>query len=176
MDWSVRADNLRVATIAAADMLGSALEGQHVYAICLQTADDGMSVGFCVNTEEGYAGKHAAAADVEDVTPDFAAYLRWAPAEWRYESFGDDCFAEINRDLTAAILGSSGDFALHFDRLIDVMIDTLAHLRAERAEALAGVTLFVTISDSDAAEAVERRSVHRLNPPTLAGKFGLPPG
>lgn len=113
---------------------------------------------------------------MEDITPDYAAYLRWAPAEWRYESFGDGYFAEINRDLTAASLSSSEDPPLPSDRLINAMIDALAHLRAERAQLLAGVTLFVTISDSQAAPALERRSVHRLNPPALAGEFGLTPG
>jgi len=176
VNWSVRAENLRVATIAAVDKLSAELEGQGLYGICLQTADDGMSVGFCANTEEGYAKKRAAEAKVEDITPDYAAYLRWAPAEWRYESFGDGYFAEVNRDLTAASLGSSADPILHSDRLIDAMIDALAHLRVERAQLLAGVMLFVTISDSEAAPAVERRSVHRLNPPALAGKFGLPSG
>lgn len=51
------------------------------------------------------------------------------------------------------------------------MIDALTHLRAERAQALESVTLFVTISDSEAAHAVERQSVHQLNPSTLAAEF-----
>jgi len=176
VDWSVRAENLRVATIASVDMLSAKLEGQCLYAICLQTTDDGMSIGFCANTKEGYAEKRVAEAEVQDIAPDYAAYLRWAPAEWRYESFGDDYFAELNRDLVATSLGSSEDIALHTDRLVDAMIDALAHLRAARPQALGGVMLFVTISDSEAAPAVERRSVHRLNPPLLAGEFGLPLG
>lgn len=172
MDWNVEAERLRAATIEAFDALTRLLEGQRPYAICLQTADDSMSVGFCANTEAGYAEKYASEAEIEDMTPEHAAYLRWAPAEWRYEMFGYDHFADVNRDLTAAGLSSDGGFSLHFDQLIDAMIDALAHLRTERAEALEGVTLFVTISDSDEAEAVERRSVDRLNPPTLADQFG----
>ena len=53
MNWSVRAENLRVATIAVVDELSVELEGQGLYGLCLQAADDGMSVGFCANTEEG---------------------------------------------------------------------------------------------------------------------------
>jgi hypothetical protein len=172
VDWNAKVEQLRTATIAAVDALPSVLEGQRLYAICLQTADDGMSVGFCANTEEGYAEKRASEAEIEDMTPQYSAYLRWAPAEWRYEFFGDDHFADINRDLTAASVDSNKDFSLYFDRLIDAMIDALAHLRAERAQALEGVTLFVTISDSEEAKAVERRSANRLNPPRLAGQFG----
>jgi hypothetical protein len=163
---------LRAAAVAAVDLLSSALEKQCLYAVCLQTADDGMSVGFCANTEEGYAEKRASEAEIEDMSPDYAAYLRWAPAEWRYEGFGDDLFADINRDLTAASTASNDDFTLYFDHLIHAMIDTLAHLRAERAQVLEGVTLFVTISDSEAAQVVERQSVHRLNRSTLAAEFG----
>lgn len=171
MDWNAEVERLRTATIATVDALASLLEGQRLYAICLQTADDGMSVGLCANTEAGYAEKRASEAEIEDMTPEYLAYLRWAPAEWRYEMFGDD-FADINRDLTAVSLSSDGGFSLHFDRLIDAMIDALAHLRVERARALEGVTLFVTISDSDEAAAVERRSADRLNPPILADQFG----
>lgn len=51
------------------------------------------------------------------------------------------------------------------------MIDALASLRAERTAALADVTLFVTISDSDEAQAIENLSAKRLNPPDLARAF-----
>jgi len=174
VDWNAKVEKLRTATIATADALRSLLEGQRLYAICLQTADDGMSVGLCANTEEGYAEKRASEAEIEDMTPEYSAYLRWAPAEWRYEMSGDDHFADVNRDLAAASAHSDKGFSLYFDHLIDAMIDALAHLRAERAQALEAVTLFVTISDSEEAEAVERRSANRLNPTTLAGEFGRP--
>lgn len=176
VDWIAMTGELRAATVAAVDMLSSVLEEQRLYAICLQTADDGMSVGFCANTEEGYAEKRASEAEIQDMTPDYAAYLRWAPAEWRYEDFGDDPFADINRDLTAASIAPNDDFALYFDHLIHAMIDALDHLRAERTQALEGVTLFVTISGSEAAQAVEQQSVHRLNRSALAAEFGQRPG
>lgn len=171
MDWNVGAEKLRGATLAAADALTSLVKGQQIYAICLQTADDGMSVGLCANTEQGYADRRVLEAEIEDLTAEYAAYLRWTPAEWRYEMVGDDHFADVNRDLSAASLDANKAFSRHFDRLIDVMIDALAHLRTARAQALEGVTLFVTISDSEQAQAVERRSAHRLNPPGLADQF-----
>lgn len=172
MNWVAITGELRAATIAAVDMLSAVLGEQRLYAICLQTADDGMSVGFCANTEEGYAEKCDSEAEIEKMSPDYTAYLRWAPAEWRYEGFGDDPFADINRDLTAASIASNDDFALYFDHLIHAMIGALAHLRLERAEALEGVTLFVTISDTEAAQGVEQQSIHRLNQSTLAAGFG----
>lgn len=172
MDWNTRAETLGAATIAAVDALAPRLETQRLYAICLQTAEDGMSVGLCANTEEGYVAKRASEAELEDMTPDYAAYLRWAPAEWRYENVDGDHFTALNRDLTTASLHAGEGFDRHFDQLIETMIDALARLRAERT--LEGVTLFVTISDSEAAEAVERRSVERLNPPRLASEFGRP--
>lgn len=175
MDWDAELEKLRAATIITVDTLTPLLDGQRLYAICLQTANDGMSVGLCANTEEGYAEKRASEAEIEEITPEYSAYLRWSPAEWRYEMVGDDHFADVNSDLTAASLNGSEDFSAHFDRLIDAMIDALAHLRTERAQALDGVTVFVTISDSEEAKGVERRSVDRLNPPPLASQFGRPP-
>ncbi|MDR6624454.1 DUF4303 domain-containing protein [Caulobacter segnis] len=176
MDWVAITGELRAATVAAVDMLSAVLEGQSLYAVCLQTADDGMSVSFCANTEEGYAEKRASEAKIEDMSPGYAAYLRWAPAEWRYEGFGNEPFADINRDLTAASLALDGGFNLYLDHLIHAMIDALAHLRVERAQTLEGVTLFVTISDSEAAQSVEQQSIHRLNRSTLAAEFGQCPG
>jgi hypothetical protein len=44
------------------------------------------------------------------MTPEYSAYLRWAPAEWRYEIFGDDYFADVNRDLAAAGADSNKGF------------------------------------------------------------------
>lgn len=174
MDWSAEVEKLRIATIAAVDALVPLLKGQSLYAICLQTADDGMSVGLCANTEEGYAEKCSSEAEIEDMTPEYSAYLRWAPAEWRYEIFGDEFFVDINRDLRASSASSNKEFSSYFDHLIEAMADALAYLRAQRAQVLEGVTLFVTISDSDESAAVEQRSVQGLNPPPLAYQFGRP--
>ncbi|WP_158266570.1 DUF4303 domain-containing protein [Allosphingosinicella deserti] len=163
--------DLVTATIGAADDLISSLAAERLYAICLQTADDGMSVGLCANTEEGYAEKRESEAEFEDMTARYEAYLRWTPAEWRYEMIGDAHLVDVNRDLTAAALDAKEAFDTHFDRLIEAMIDALATLRAERGTALDGITLFVTISDSEEAEAIEHRSAVRLNPPALAAPF-----
>lgn len=171
MDWNARGRELADAASKAFDELNSALAGEKLYAICLQTADDGMSVGFCANTEEGYAEKRASEAEFEEMTSGYEAYLRWAPAEWRYEMFGDAHFMDVNRDLSAAALNPKETFDVHFERLIEVMIEALAKLRAERGAALGGITLFVTISDSEDAEAVERRSAMRLNTPEQASAF-----
>ena len=86
------------------------------------------------------------------MTPGYVAYLRWSPAEWRYEMFGDAHFAAINRDLRGQALNSEGDFDRYFATLIEAMTGALANLRSARQSALGGVTMFVTISDSDAAE------------------------
>ena len=58
-----------------------------------------------------------------------------------------------------------------FEEHIDALIAALAALRAERADALHGVTLFVSVTDSDASESIENRSAAELNPPELSGPF-----
>lgn len=172
MDWHARIAELRAATLAASDDLLESLDGERLYAICLQTDDGGMSVGFCANSEQGYAASRAAAAQARELDASYDAYLRWDSAEWRYEMAGDAHFAQANRAFIAAATTDTGeDFGTYFDQLLEAMSDALAHLRAERADALEDVTLFVTITDSDAAEAVEARSATRLNPPEAAAAF-----
>jgi hypothetical protein len=172
MDWKVKTDELRAATLAAVDGLLASLKGERLYAISLQTDDGGMSVGPCANSEQGYAERCASEAEVEEQSPADLAYLRWAPAEWRYEMFDSAHFMETNQDFIAAGTSDTGDdFDSYFEHLLEAMTDALATLRAARAQALEGVTLFVTITDSDEAEDVENRSAAQLNPPALAAAF-----
>ncbi|WP_206243735.1 DUF4303 domain-containing protein [Novosphingobium terrae] len=172
MDWNAKAHELATATIAAVDELLSSLQGERLYAISLQTDDGGMSVGPSANTEEGYAASHAAAATSRTLSTAYEAYLRWNSAEWRYEILGDAHFEEINSALSDMEPGDTGeDFDSYFAKLIDAMIGALATLRAKRAEALEGVTLFVSITDSDEARAIEDRSATLLNPVPLAEAF-----
>ncbi|WP_442678896.1 DUF4303 domain-containing protein [Sphingomonas sp. ASY06-1R] len=169
MNWEKWRSELRAATLSAFDEMSAGLKGEQLYAVSLQTDDGAMTVGLCANVEEGYAERMAAEAD--EFGAQEAAYNRWAPAEWRYEMFGDEVFDTLNADLREAIFDPDCDFDAHFSHLLDAMADALAHLRAERGPALENVTLFVTISDSDDTEAVEDRYATQLNPPHLAQAF-----
>jgi hypothetical protein len=169
MNWVKWRSELQAATVSAFDEMSAGLKGEQLYAVSLQTDDGAMTVGPCANVEEGYAERMA--AEAEDMSAQEAAYNRWAPAEWRYEMFGDAAFETLNADLREAIFDPDCDFDAHFTHLLDAMADALAHLRAERGPALESVTLFVTISDGEDTEAVEDRYATQLNPPQLAQAF-----
>ena len=169
MDWADFTGRLRIGTIAALDALLPTLAGQRLYALCLQTDDGAMSVGPCANTEEGLAERLA--SEAEENRPADASYFRWAPAEWRYEMFGDEHLEAVGRELYDAVMEESEAFNDHFASLIDAMIEALRGVRAARAAPLAGVTLFATISDSGEAPEVERRSAALLNLQDMATAF-----
>jgi hypothetical protein len=174
MNWNDVGGKLRAATIASFDALQAEDESGDVYAICLLTDDGAMSVGFSANSEAHFVARRAEEAEEREMTASFEAYLRWDPAEYAYEDIGDDAFEQANAPLIAAATSDDGEgdnADVHLDHLIDAMIDALANLRAERGDALAKVTLFVTVTDSEQTEEVENRSAERLNPPELAAPF-----
>jgi hypothetical protein len=170
MGWDEVRVGLRAATIAAVDEVCAGLGDERLYAICLQTDDGGMGVGLCANTEEGFARARDEEAKVAADEAADDAYLRWSSAEWEHELVGWERFGELDEQLEA-LAEAPGGFTAYFDRLIDAMVDALAHARLERADALAGVTLFATVTDSDDETEVEDRSAERVNPPELAAAF-----
>jgi hypothetical protein len=51
------------------------------------------------------------------------------------------------------------------------MIDGLAYLRIQTADMLTNVAPFVTVTDGETAEEVERQSAGLLNPPNLLNEL-----
>ncbi len=170
IDWTAITRDLGTAVIAVTDDLLASIARQRLYAISLLTDGDGGSVGFWAATEEDFEHRRASEAEAEAMTPDYEAYLRWTPEEWSEDAHGDVFLRTVNKPLFAEVIGgtSAPD---HLDRTIAAMTDALALLRTERADALAGVTLFVSVSDDEGADAIERRSVERLNPSELRSNF-----
>ncbi|AHE53498.1 DUF4303 domain-containing protein [Sphingomonas sanxanigenens] len=170
IDWKAITKDLGEAVIAVADDLLASIGRHRLYAICLLTDDDGGSVGFWAATEEDFERRRASEAEADEMTPAYEAYLRWTPEEWSEDAHGDVFMRRINKPLFAEVIGGTSSPA-HFDRTIEAMTDALALLRAERADKLADVTLFVSVSDSEDADGIERRSVALLNPPALISAF-----
>ncbi|MGF7147978.1 hypothetical protein FHS96_001587 [Sphingomonas zeicaulis] len=170
IDWDRITRELGAAVIAVTDDLLASIGRQRPYAICLLTDGDGGSVGFWAATEDDFRRRLAAEAQAEEMTPDYEAYLRWTPEEWSEDAHGDGFMRGVSKKLFAEVIGGTAS-PDHFDRTIAAMTDALAHLRAERADALGQVILFASVSDSDDADAIENASVARLNPPALASTF-----
>ena len=159
---------VREATLAAFDDAVATLDGEHLYAVALTTDDGGMSPGLCLTTLEHLRARRSDAAENGDLSePGYEAYLRWDTADWRDELVGWEHFEAVAQ----AIDEAHDDADDWFEEHIDALIAALAALRAERADALHGVTLFVSVTDSDASESIENRSAAELNPPELSGPF-----
>ncbi len=168
MNWRKIEDRLGNAVRDAVGDLLSSCGDQHLCALALFTADDGMGVSMAANTEEGYQTHLAAEAEDEPNTPEDEAYYRWSSSEWQIEGWRRVAFSEVNAMLAKQ---DKKDFGAYFDALIEAMTNALKETKDRLGERLAGVTAFVTVTDSDEAEEIENRSATRINDPDLAERF-----
>ena len=168
MNWKDISEDLQAASLAATRNLLSRYEGEHIYALALFTSDDDANVSMAANTEEGYRAHLAAEAEDEPNSPEDEIYYRWATAEWIVEGWDRAAFARVNARLAQQ---DKADFDRYLDNLIEAMTTALAAVKAALGERLTGVTAFVTVTDSDAAEAIENASASRINAADLAGRF-----
>ena len=150
---------------------------ERFYVFALYTDDGMMTIVPAANTEEGFNCK--AGPDPEE-----ANHYRWSTGEWAYEAVGDDHFRAASNLLNVPNRypgeddeGDQGGPG--FDAFKAQAIETMiAALRDLDEEGIFGtgtdrehVTLFVSISDSDDAVAVENRSAGLLNPAPVSAKF-----
>lgn len=143
-------------------------DGEGVYAIAAYTDGDGRTVSIAANTERGR--RCAMDADAGDGPPSALdeANLRWSSSEWAMEGRGRHELATTNAML-ADVDRRDADAA--FEAVIKAMTRSLASARSRFADALKDVTLFVTVTDDDDAEAIENASAALLNPPHLLQEF-----
>ena len=145
------------------------------YAFALYTDEGLMTVMPAANTEEGYARAvekygYTKAADKN--------YVRWATAEWAYEAAGDDHFDATYKLLNSGKRDDADDdrgYRAFANKVIGSMVGALRELDEAgffgSGKERERVTLFVTVSDADAAEKIENESAKQLNPPTVAKRF-----
>lgn len=170
MDWDAIENQLEQAVNRAFDDFFAENVTDQLYALCLSVSEDDMGLGLNGNTESCFDKKLCAEGEFEEITPQYKSYLRWSPAEWCFEDIGDDLFQPINDALTQAALHDGLD-ETDFLKLINAMIASLRRLRETRADALKGVTLFVTVTDSDEAKEIENRSATDINPSDVSQGF-----
>ncbi|PZT91400.1 MULTISPECIES: DUF4303 domain-containing protein [unclassified Sphingomonas] len=170
MDWDAIENELIQDVRQAFDHLQILTVHEQLYALCLSVSENGMGIGLNANTDSFLNQKLSEERAIEEITLQDESYFRWSSAEWRFEGVGDEFFQTLNNALTEVLLRGEQQEP-SFEKLIDAMIEALRHLRDARGHALKGVTLFVTITDSDEAEAIENRSAADLNAPDVAQAF-----
>ncbi|WP_240647384.1 MULTISPECIES: DUF4303 domain-containing protein [Burkholderia cepacia complex] len=146
---------------------------EHFYAFALYTDSGAMTVVPAANSVEGLRRTRE-----QQGVPDDDPWYAWGFSEWAYAAaeaspfnaicgkLADDLlspqfvrsrFSEFSRQLHAEMIGAL--------RLLDR--EGLFGTDDERA----AITLFVSISDDDAAEALENESAKALNPPAVVDAF-----
>ena len=150
-------------------------KGESFYAFALYTDEGLMTVMPAANTEQGYA--RAVEKYGYTKTAD-KNYVRWATAEWAYEGAGADHFDAACKLLNSDKRDDTDDdrgYRAFANKVIGSMVGALREL--DGAGFFGGgdererVTLFVTVSDSDAAAQIEKESAKQLNPPAVAKRF-----
>jgi hypothetical protein len=150
-------------------------KGETFYAFALYTDEGLMTVMPAANTEEGYARaveKYGYTKAAE------RSYVRWATAEWAYEAAGDGHFDATYKLLNSNKRDDADDdrgYRAFANKVIGSMVAALRELDQAgffgRGEDRERVTLFVSVSDSDAAEQIENASAKELNPPAVSKRF-----
>lgn len=163
MNWDDIESRMVPAVMRAFDDFVAANDTEGLYALCLSVSEDGMGIGLNANTETCFNKKLSSESDIEEITPQYQSYLRWAPAEWCFEGVGNALFQSINDDLSKVVLNEGID-ETGFVNLINVMTKSLRSLRHGRGGILENVTLFITVTDSDQATEIENISAKELNP------------
>lgn len=177
LDASALQDSIRDAARTAFRELQQSHPEETFYAFALYTDGGLMTVMPAANTEEAFED----AADGESDRAELAAY-RWSTGEWAHEGAGDEHFDAVCQVLRDAALEQAAEedsaaeaFRARANLVIRSMIGALHQLDEEglfgRDKAREKVTLFVSVSDSDGALAIETKSAEQLNPPRVAAKF-----
>lgn len=145
------------------------------FAFALSTLDDADCVGASVNSVEN----HQAIVNRQglDTPSPEEEYVRWTPCEWGdFEYVGSGYFEAVDQLLATKYDElSENHFESYRQGVIDSMQRALAMLDSKGfwgfGKAREQITLFVTVYDSESAEAVEDQSAKALNPPPVYTQF-----
>lgn len=148
---------------------------EQFYAFALYTDDSADSLLPAANSEQGYQRtvERYSATDAREL-----AYLRWSTAEWAYEAFDvsknhfrgvRECLSSLDRSWP------DESFVAFRQQYFATMINALLDLETEGffgvGDVREKVTVFATVSDSELAEGLEKKSVRKINPRSVYQRF-----
>ena len=170
MDWK----NFEVKVLSvmkqAIQDLHLARPDENFYALALYTDDSAMTIALAANSRE--ALELRLLDEDEDDRDESRPYFQWATSEWEYEAWRGDLFKEASKELREA--SERDDISTFRKKLHLSMINVLKELNQEGfLDRFAGEkpTLFITVTDDDAAESVENNSAKLLNAPDAYAVF-----
>ena len=165
LSGAVRSDFVELASKAAAEK---------IYAIALVTDSYMESLYLAIGTEQSLSKQELKyRKEINPDSEDYKAVLRWTPAEWVYDnnSLPDSRLRKINNLLRGNVEHTVEFEAAFYGVLSDALADLDRDGVLSKRQSRNDVTLFMSISDDDKAEAVEDYSAKILNPPSVYERF-----
>ncbi len=152
---------------------------ERIYAVCLVTDSNAMTVLLAINTYEKVETKYQKYLQGKSVQLKgeiLYKTVKWIPAEWAYD---DSDLEQSEIELVSDYLAEKreaieeSNFMQFEEKLYETMTETLLTLQDERwfCSKHDDITVFISISDDDRAEMVENYSAGLLNSENIKNKF-----
>ena len=170
MNWEEFEVEVRSLVVRALQELQGEHSGEQFYAFALYTDSSAMTIALAGNSLEALELK-LQEEDEEDREVS-RQYYKWAASEWQYEAWRGELFRNACKALREA--DGRADILTFRKELYSVMTNILNTLRQGdffQAFIVQEPTLFVTVTDDDAAESVENETAKILNSPPMYKNF-----
>lgn len=152
---------------------------ERIYAVCLVTDSNAMTVFLAINTYEKMEKKYHKYSQGKSLNiKDEILYktVKWVPAEWEYD---DSDLEQSEIDLVSDYLAEKREtiedsrFREFEEKFYETMTETLLILHNEGlfGHKKDDITVFISISDDERAEMVENYSAGLLNSENVSSEF-----
>ncbi|MGE7911726.1 DUF4303 domain-containing protein [Lysinibacillus xylanilyticus] len=160
--------------------LSKIIGNERIYAVCLVTDSDAMTVFLAINTYEKMESKYLkySQKDRSENLSDEVLYktVKWVPAEWEYD---DSDLEQSEMVLVSDYLAEKREsiedsrFREFEEKFYETMTETLLKLHNEGlfCHEKDDITIFISISDDERAEMVENYSAGLLNSEDVKNEF-----
>ena len=146
--------------------LAELIKGECLYAVSLVTDSCFDSIYLGLSTEESLLRKIEKYQEKREVSENMKAYLRWTPAEWRYDNsdIQNSLLPKVSNILRDKKLETTSEFESMFyetlERVIQILYQEGLFSNKITCDQL---TLFISMSDDDRALEIENYSARILN-------------
>ncbi|MBY7903819.1 DUF4303 domain-containing protein [Vibrio fluvialis] len=167
MNWDNFEEKCFKATVEVLSKLISEHKNEKIYAFALYTDGGAMTVSVSANSEERL---NLILDEDSDKSKENQNYYKWATSEWAYESYDDYLYCELCKELRHS--SDRENFFNFRNSLITSMTNVLVRVRKEMLnDALASITMFVSVTDDDDSEYIENESSEKINEIALHENF-----
>lgn len=142
------------------------VDANEICGFSLYSDNSAMTISVSLNT-------HGHLEEMKEDDPEYEAYFRWTPGEWKYEMINAKAFAELNEMLQKAHLDETDiAFLTHRNKVYNCAVEVLEELKQEGifTKMEDDFVLMFAVSDFSEPE-LETNFVQRLNSEQLTNEF-----